>query len=339
MAMLMDLGLHRASGIRGTTGLPLHYLRTFYSEPEVPRQRTLEERRAYIGCYHLLTTIALCNREMSVLKYTKYTDECLVTLGEMKEHPSDEYIVYLLRLHRIGEKIRRTLWDDPIDIAWGLAAPVGMCVRYLETELRQFMELIPIDLAQNTLLRSYVNTLEISLYGIALSDNFNDGDYGEYQLTRFNILRSCLIATKALLNQISDLPLEVRICTPSTCWSQFGQAVVVLSKLSLMENELWKGIYEQYALDFPQEIDRIAEKFSKLDSWTQGVDSRLFITEAYLKLGSRLKLMKETHEKIRVTQVERARDLTEENFGLDLGDLLPMPMLDLLDGEFWQQVL
>lgn len=56
MAMLMDLGLHRPSGIRDTTGLPLHYLRTFYSEPEVPRQRTLEERRTYIGCYHLLTT-------------------------------------------------------------------------------------------------------------------------------------------------------------------------------------------------------------------------------------------------------------------------------------------
>lgn len=106
-----------------------------------------------------------------------------------------------------------------------------------------------------------------------------------------------------------------------------------------MESEVWKGIYDQHSLDFPQEIDRIAEKFSRLESWTQGVDSRLFITEAYLKIGLRLKLMKETHEKIRVTQAERARDLTDANFGLDLGDLLPMPMLDLLDGEFWQQVL
>lgn len=87
---------------------------------------------------------------MSVLRYSKYTDECLVTVGEMKEYPTDEYIVYLLRLHRIGEKIRRTLWDDPIDIAWGLSAPVGMCVRYLEIELRQFRELIPTDLAQNS---------------------------------------------------------------------------------------------------------------------------------------------------------------------------------------------
>lgn len=73
-------------------------------------------------------------------------------------------------------------------------------------------------------------------------------------------------------------------------------------------------------------------------------DSGLSITEAYLRIGSRLKLMKETHEKIRVAQVERARDLTDASFGLDLGDLdlgdlLPIPMLDLLDGEFWQQVL
>lgn len=147
-----------------------------------------------------------------------------------------------------------------------------------------------------------------------------------------------LIATKALLNQISDLPLEVRICTPSTIWSQFGQEVVVLSKLPLLENEMWKGIYDQHALDFPEEIDRIVEKVSRLDSWTQAEDSRLFITEAYLRIGSRLKPMKETHEKIRVAQVERAHDLSDANFVLDLGDLLPMPMLDL-HGEFWKQVL
>ncbi|KUL85594.1 hypothetical protein ZTR_08023 [Talaromyces verruculosus] len=261
-----------------------------------------------------------------------------MTIGEMKEYPTDVYIVYLLRLHRIGEKIRRTLWDDPIDIAWGLSAPVGMCIQYHEIELRQFREAIPARSAQ-TLLRSYVNTLAISLYGIALGEKFTDGDYGEYQLTRFNILRSCLMATKALLDQISDLPLEVRICTPSTCWSQFGQEVVVLSKLSLLENEMWKGIYDHHALDFPKEIGRIAEKFCRLDSWTQAEDSKPFITEAYLRIGSRLKLMKETHEKIKSAHIERAHDLADANFDVDLGDLLQMPMLNLLDGEFWQQVL
>lgn len=87
---------------------------------------------------------------MSALRYTKYTDECLVTIGETKEYPTDEYIVSLLRLHRIGEKICRTLLDDPIDIASGLSAPVGMCIQYHEIELRQFREVIPVDLAQNS---------------------------------------------------------------------------------------------------------------------------------------------------------------------------------------------
>lgn len=102
---------------------------------------------------------------------------------------------------------------------------------------------------------------------------------------------------------------------------------------------MWKGIYDHHALDFPQEIFRIAEKFSRLDFWTQAEDSKLFITEAYLRIGSRLKLMKETHEKIRIANIERVHDLTDANFDVDLGDLSPMPMLDLLDWEFWQQVL
>lgn len=56
MAMVMDLGLHRPYDMQTTTGLPLHYLRAYYNEPQLPRQRTLEERRTYVGCYHLLTT-------------------------------------------------------------------------------------------------------------------------------------------------------------------------------------------------------------------------------------------------------------------------------------------
>lgn len=87
---------------------------------------------------------------MSVLRYTKYTEECSVILSEMKEYPTDEYIVHLLRLHRIGEKIRKTLWDDPIDVTWGLSSSLGMCVRYLEIELRHFKDSIPLNLAQNS---------------------------------------------------------------------------------------------------------------------------------------------------------------------------------------------
>lgn len=188
------------------------------------------------------------------------------------------------------------------------------------------------------MLQTYVNTLEISLYSIALCDKFGDEEYGEYQLTRFKILHSSLIATKALLDQLSDLPLEVRICTPYTCWSQFIQAVVVLSRLSLLEGEVWKEIYDQHANDFSQEIDIISEKFNGLQAWNQAVDSRHFIPEAYLRIKPRLKLMKETHEKIKAAQAERARDLTDPNFSLDLEDLLLMPTLDLLDGELWQQV-
>ena len=189
------------------------------------------------------------------------------------------------------------------------------------------------------MLRSYVNTLEILLYGITLSDNYNDRGHQDYELTHLNILRSCLVATKALLDQLADLPLEVRIHIPSTCWFQFGQAVVVLSKLSLFENEMWKRIYDQHALEFPWEIDRIAEKLNGKEFRNQVRDLGLFVTEAYLRIGSRLKLMKETHAKIRMTQIERVHGLTDANFGLDLGHMLPMPMIDLFDGEFWQQAL
>lgn len=188
------------------------------------------------------------------------------------------------------------------------------------------------------LLQTYANTLEISLYSIALSDNFSDDRCGGYLLTRLKMLESCLVATKALLHQLSNLPLRVRIYTPYTSWSQSIQALVMLSRLSLWENETWKEIYNQHAKDFTEEIDIMIENFSEIQALNQAEGSRMFVPEAYLRVESRLKLMKEIHERIKASQAERALDFTDSLLTLGLGELLPMPMFDLLDGEFSQQV-
>ncbi|OJJ48315.1 hypothetical protein ASPZODRAFT_130294 [Penicilliopsis zonata CBS 506.65] len=338
MGLVVDLGLNSPTDVRGTTGLPLHFLRTFYFETQNQRVRTLEERRTYLGCFHLIATISLCSRDMSPLKYTKYTDECCNALSEMKEYSTDEYIIYHIRLHRVGEKIRRTLWDDRFDITWNMSAPLGMCVRYLEIELQRFKDSIPFDMPQQALLHLYVHTLEISLYSIALSDNLSDGDYSECQMTRFNILHSCSIATKAFFDLISNFKPEMSIGMPYTCWSQSSQAVVVLSKLSLLKNEIWDEDNAQNMVDFTKEIDRMSSKIKALQSWDHGGKFRHFVPDLPLRIESRLQFMREIYEKKNFALAERKRNLVDSNIDLNLEYLPSMPMFDLLDGNFWHEL-
>ena len=82
----------------------------------------------------------MCARDMDAMRYTSYTDECCRTITEAAEYPSDGYLVHLVRLHRVGDRISRVLSADDFDPVPALSAPIGMCVRSLESELQQLKD-------------------------------------------------------------------------------------------------------------------------------------------------------------------------------------------------------
>lgn len=75
---------------------------------------------------------------MYPVQFNKYADECCRAIAEALEYPTDAYLVQLVRLQRLADKINRTLSSEEVDLATtGITEPVAMCVKSLEVELEQ----------------------------------------------------------------------------------------------------------------------------------------------------------------------------------------------------------
>jgi hypothetical protein len=74
-----------------------------------------------------------------------YIEECCHVLEESKEHLNDVYLTHLVRLQNLAEKIRTILVPED-----GIDQPLSMYMQMLHSELRQFKENLPREVAQNS---------------------------------------------------------------------------------------------------------------------------------------------------------------------------------------------
>jgi hypothetical protein len=96
-------------------------------------------------------------RDIDPMRYTSYTEECCRIIEDSKEYPSDLYLVQLVRMLRMTERIHRILTFDQYDTTeLILSAPIGMCINSLAAELRKIKESIT-SVTQNDCKQSYSN--------------------------------------------------------------------------------------------------------------------------------------------------------------------------------------
>ncbi len=87
----------------------------------------------------------MCARDIEPVKHTKYVDDCCRAIEEAAEYPSDDYLVQLIRIYCVADKIRRTLGQDEWDWSGGISTPVGACVKSLEGELQSLRTSLTVD--------------------------------------------------------------------------------------------------------------------------------------------------------------------------------------------------
>ena len=77
-------------------------------------------------------------------------DECLQTLVERKEHPADAFLVQLVKLQLIVEKVAHAPWSESSgDLGGPIKAPSHFYLRALQRQLEDFKQNIPSELLQN----------------------------------------------------------------------------------------------------------------------------------------------------------------------------------------------
>ncbi|PTU21624.1 hypothetical protein P175DRAFT_0193252 [Aspergillus ochraceoroseus IBT 24754] len=214
---------------------------------------TIEERRAHLGCVYMSSVVSLCARNMDPVRYTRYTEECCRVLEDTRDHPTDLYLVRLSRLHRIADRIKRTFCFDEYDASGpALTAPLGMCIKSFETELQQLRQQpLTLKMLHNSIVPIHYCTVELSLYKIALDDDFPTDRYDDYPLIRLNILYSCLTTLKAFFEMFNSIPSGIYLKLPYPIYASYTNALDILSRILLFPGETWDHEYARSVIDFP----------------------------------------------------------------------------------------
>ncbi|OQV08214.1 Fungal specific transcription factor domain-containing protein [Cladophialophora immunda] len=368
MAMMIELGLNKEvysknlrpglfarSGYFGETGsVPLATAMMNRVTPlRSSTARTLEERRTFLGCFFLTSIISMCKRDVEPIRYSRYADECCRAISEAAEYPTDVYVVHLARLHGMAGRISciRTQEDWHVNPV-STSAPIGACVKSLESELLQLRNSFPQLSHQNIVLLMHYYLMEIFLYEAALNDNMEPLRYGTYPFARLGMLCACLNSTKLCFDTISSFPLSELFDLPHTIWTILGHAIVVLSKLSLLRAAGWDPEYVRSVLDVSECMDVLVRRLDKAKALTGTPSEQVGqdlatrdVPQFFLMLPSKLQMVKAAHEarwpaqtnstdpNSCLTSAETGVVLTDDNFPMS-------PMMDLFeffDEDFWQQ--
>ncbi|PMD37794.1 hypothetical protein L207DRAFT_532050 [Hyaloscypha variabilis F] len=290
LALVTDMSLNISS--RKHSVSPHLYLEAVTKMRPLQTDHTLEERRAFLGCFYITAIVSMCSKDIDPLRYTDYTKECCRVIAEAGEYPTDQYLVSLVQMHNMTDRINRMLsCDESEPLGAILSAPLGMCIQLLEKELEAIKTTILPETPENTSLLIHHHTLSIWLHEVALHPHIPPSRYGTYTTTRLHILFSCLTSTSAFFQDFLSLPDATYITMPYFFTAHFLHAFLILSKLLLFQHPAWDRQYVASVLDLPSIIETI---IAKADANIQrpGIHH---VPEIFRLLAPRLRVFKEFH--------------------------------------------
>jgi hypothetical protein len=295
-----------------------------------------DERRAVAGCFYLtsrydpsagyllyleecllLHSISTMLQKMSTFPFSAYIDDFCKTLRDEAACPTDKYVLYVVRLQAIAEKIDRLYSQQVSEL--NPESTIELFVKQLQTELELFRERLPFDItesckltsipdAEHLLTSAFIDLLamqypavELNLYQIALLDRNPESEVPRLipsSAWRLDILCAGLISAKSLLSYFISLPARTQLAMSNSEWMQIGVAMVVASKLSVATrgttaSRETMGLRD--SLDMLRFVKEAVAVVSQLV--TQGVDTegRRGIFYHYWKRGKHIQCWYEKH--------------------------------------------
>ncbi|KAI2997250.1 transcriptional regulator family: Fungal Specific TF [Aspergillus niger] len=293
-AQVINLDFHRENKMC-TPGTVFSYLRVFNYDERMRSSRTLEELRAYLGCYYMVNMLSLCLGEKEPMEYMTSTDDCCRRIQEAAECETDPYLLQLVRIAHLGEKIYRAVQYHEKDIPTGLA-PKTMAIRWLQKELQQLKDSYSGDFIQSLILNLHYHTLEILLYRIALERDFGDATFNNYPLTQIDVLCACLNATRSLFDTLLSIPPILYLQLPYTCWTQIGHGLAILSRL-LVHNDptgCWDREWARQTISFEDTVDTFSMKVD--EAVAQALAEHMHVPPIFNHIKARTIMWKEAHQ-------------------------------------------
>ncbi|KAI7769187.1 hypothetical protein LZL87_000734 [Fusarium oxysporum] len=160
--------------------------------------RNLDHMRVYAGTYYLNTLVFTANKRPDVLMNTSHLEMCCRVLERTMQHPSDEYLIKLVRIQQLAQSISVTMSAENLSQT-ASKLPLTMVVQSFEEQLQLYKDNLGPRFADNDNLKTHVHVAEVLLYEIAVSDQHSAASY--LPLTdRLQLLWACVRSLKTFFD-------------------------------------------------------------------------------------------------------------------------------------------
>jgi hypothetical protein len=265
--------------------------------------RTIEERRAVIGCFSAtamygfssLSTfdqrpllqltvprVSSYSQRIDALRWTPYLDECLQKLAESADHPNDILLVHVVRLQLILEKaVQIPVRNGYADAEDSGKPPFLFYMKALQSQLQDTKRDIPPDLLKNgsnfqvpkcknnTLTNSPIEMLLMTIYNTELS--IHEATLSRVPIVstnpnfhRLESLYSCLQAAKSWIDIFLAFPPARYIGLSMLTSTQLAHCVVVTYRLSTLDAPDWDRGLVRETVNLSAILDQLGKNLAQV---------------------------------------------------------------------------
>ncbi|KAJ5591583.1 uncharacterized protein N7459_001952 [Penicillium hispanicum] len=254
VSLVFDLGLNRPVP-EEAPALPSSIFKKC-ARPSTPR--TIEERRAVLGCFLTTSIISSFLQRIDALRWTPHLEECLQVLDQEKECLGDQILVQLVRLQLIAEKGCRATPDIGNDGESDVAV--------MASKLEEMS--VSLDNSSKNILYLHFHSIKLE---IALSQaSLHSGPLIALQ---HNSLRRGLEAITAWSDVVFAVPLADYVGFPFSILSQSVRCLTTLYRLATLDSPGWDKQHVQDTAHPIMVINRLIHNLEQA-SLVAGLDNQ-----------------------------------------------------------------
>ncbi|PYI09938.1 hypothetical protein BO78DRAFT_426933 [Aspergillus sclerotiicarbonarius CBS 121057] len=246
--------------------------------PSPPPVRTMEERRAVLGCFLLTSIISLFLQKCDTLRWTPHMDDCLQHLSEHPECLNDEVLAQQVRFQLVNEKINTGDWHTGLTSTHEpLKAPMTLYLHAINSQFKRAQSKLAPHSQRYRILHLHHNNTILTLNETSLLKPPTPTPHA-LNFQQLESLHTCLEAVNSWMGIFLAIPPAEYASFPFPVFAQLARNLAALYKLSTLEDPAWDRGHVRRIMDIMTVMDRLignlgqAAALAKLESGEEGED-------------------------------------------------------------------
>ncbi|OCL01882.1 hypothetical protein AOQ84DRAFT_201482 [Glonium stellatum] len=230
--------------------------------------KTMDERRALLGCFYLSSVAATSFQRLDSMRLTRQIEESCQALLEKPEYPTDLQVAYVVKAQYLTDRIAQNIHINEGNIVHSPKTPIEMHIKAFQSEIFAMRESLSPSLRLNTSVLMHLDFASMRLYEVALLDNPQNPTTNPIATDPAHLenLYSLLLSTKSFITATLATPGATYLSLSYIAWTQFTYSVAVLDRLTFFKSPScpsWDVPFVRSVIDLSTVLSTFAGRFEQ----------------------------------------------------------------------------